>query len=303
MRPKFIDVSSWPSLQQRGLQRVTFIVSDDHAGLSAARPAIFTTVPWQRCQFHLQQNAQAYVPRLELREKVAQDIRSVFNSPDRPAADSRLKKIAADYATTAPKLSAWLEKNLPQGLSVFALPAAHQRKLRTSNALERMNQKTNRRIRVARIFHNEASVLRLITAMLVEISEQWETGKIYLGMELVPQPSTSCSLLLQKRNCAALVITSDATSLRNRRTQSHRCCAKLLLAGFGFCDGNLWLPSLKRAASSVFTEVRYSRRPSSTRRKKSVVPDDKRGSSTRMRLTDEGNPVTSKSGREGWLSG
>ena len=147
-------------------------------------------MPWQRCQFHLQQNAQAYVPRLELREKVAQDIRSVFNSPDRPAADLRLKKIAADYATTAPKLSAWMEENLPQGLSVFALPAAHQRKLRTSNALERVNQELKRRTRVARMFPNEASVLRLVTALLVEISEQWETGKIYLNMEPMPQPST-----------------------------------------------------------------------------------------------------------------
>ena len=59
------------SLQQRGLHGVTFIVSDDHAGLSAARTAVFPAMPWQRCQFHLQQNAQAYVPRLELREKVA----------------------------------------------------------------------------------------------------------------------------------------------------------------------------------------------------------------------------------------
>lgn len=178
------------SLQQRGLQGVSFIVSDDHAGLSAARTAIFPAVPWQRCQFHLQQNAQAYVPRLELREKVAQDIRSVFNSPDRPAADLRLKKIAADYATTAPKLSAWIEENLPQGWCVFALPCAHQRKLRTSNALERVNQELKRRTRVARMFPNEASVLRLLTALLVEISEQWETGKIYLSMEPVPQPST-----------------------------------------------------------------------------------------------------------------
>ena len=178
------------SLIRRGLKGVKLIVSDDHAGLKAARRAVLPSVPWQRCQFHLQQNAQAYVPRLELREKVAQDIRSVFNSPDRPAADLRLKKIAADYATTAPKLSAWMEENLPQGLSVFALPAAHQRKLRTSNALERVNQELKRRTRVARMFPNEASVLRLVTALLVEISEQWETGKIYLNMEPMPQPST-----------------------------------------------------------------------------------------------------------------
>ena len=70
------------SLQQRGLQGVTFIVSDGHAGLSAARAAIFPAVPWQRCQFHLQQNAQAYVPRLELREKVrSEEHTSELQSP------------------------------------------------------------------------------------------------------------------------------------------------------------------------------------------------------------------------------
>ena len=168
------------SLQQRGLQGVTYIVSDDHAGLSAARTAVFPAVPWQRCQFHLQQNAQAYVPRLELRAQVAQDIRTVFNAPDRPAAQLRLQQVVARYTTSAPKLATWMEENLPQGFTVFSLPTAHQRQLRTSNALERVNQELKRRTRVAGMFPNEASVLRLVTALLVEISEQWETGKIYL---------------------------------------------------------------------------------------------------------------------------
>jgi len=176
-------------LQQRGLQGVTCIVSDDHAGLGAARTAVFPSVPWQRCQFHLQQNAQAHVPRVDLRPKVAEDIRSIFNSPDRPAAELRLKQICSRYAKSAPNLATWMEENLPQGFTVFALPVAHQRKLRTSNALERVNQELKRRTRVARIFPNEASVLRLITALLVEISEQWETGKIYLNMKPPTQPS------------------------------------------------------------------------------------------------------------------
>ena len=125
------------SLQQRGLHGVQFIVSDDHAGLGAARTAVFPSVPWQRCQFHLQQNAQAYVPRLDQRAAVAEAIRSVFNSPDRPAAERRLKEIVALYATSAPKLSAWMEANLPQGFAVFALPPAqptapaHQQRLGT----------------------------------------------------------------------------------------------------------------------------------------------------------------------------
>jgi transposase-like protein len=94
------------NLQQHGLHGVQFIVSDDHAGLGAARTAVFSSVPWQRCQFHLQQNAQTYVPRLDQRAAVAEAIRSVFNSPDRPSAERRLKDVVALYATSAPKLSA-----------------------------------------------------------------------------------------------------------------------------------------------------------------------------------------------------
>ena len=177
------------SLVQRGLCGAQFIVSDDHPGLGAARQAVFGAVPWQRCQFHLQQNAQAYVPRLEQRKEVAHAIRSVFDSPSRPAAEIRLKEIVAHYAKSAPKLSAWMEENLPQGLAVLALPIAHQKRLRTSNGLERVNQELKRRTRVARVFPNEASLLRLVSALLAETSDEWESGKIYLNMEGQNPPS------------------------------------------------------------------------------------------------------------------
>jgi transposase-like protein len=177
------------SLVQRGLCGVEFIVSDDHPGMAAARKAVFGAVPWQRCQFHLQQNAQAYVPRLDQRAEVARAIRSVFECPSRPTAEQRLKEIVAHYAKSAPKLATWMEENLPQAFTVFTLPAAHQKRLRTSNALERVNQELKRRTRVARVFPNEKSLLRLITALLAETSEEWETGKIYLNMECLTQPS------------------------------------------------------------------------------------------------------------------
>jgi transposase-like protein len=177
------------SLQQRGLHGVLFIVSDDHAGLGAARTAVFPSVPWQRCQFHLQQNAQAYIPRLDQRATVAEAIRSVFNSPDRPAAERRLKEVVALYATSAPKLSAWLEANLPQGFAIFALPPAQQLRLRTSNGLERVNRELKRRTRVAGLFPNEASLLRLVSALLNEISDEWQTVRAYLNIENQPRPS------------------------------------------------------------------------------------------------------------------
>src|SRR5690606_20835184 len=75
------------SLVRRGLSGVQLVISDDHAGLRAARMAVFGGIPWQRCQFHLQQNAQAYVPRKDMLAEVAADIRTIFDAPDRATAD------------------------------------------------------------------------------------------------------------------------------------------------------------------------------------------------------------------------
>ncbi len=178
------------SLVERGLHAVKFIVSDAHPGLAAARRAVFPSVPWQRCQFHLQQNAQAHIPRLDLRSVVAADIRSIFNCSDLESARARLKERVAFYSKPAPKLAAWMEQNVPEGFTVYALPEPHRRRLRTSNAIERVNQELKRRTRVAALFPNEASLLRLVTALLCEISNEWATSKIYLNMNLNDPPQT-----------------------------------------------------------------------------------------------------------------
>ena len=86
------------------------------------------------------------------------------------------------YQGSAPKLSAWLEASVPEGLTVFLLPPSHRRRLRTSNMLERLNEEIRRRTRVAGLFPNEASALRLVSAVLMEISEEWETNRKYLTM-------------------------------------------------------------------------------------------------------------------------
>jgi putative transposase len=85
-----------------------------------------------------------------------------------------------------------MEENIPQGLAVFSLPTAHQCRMRTSNAIERVNQELKRRTRVASIFPNEASLLRLISAILCEISEEWLTGKI---RDISPE-KPSCAVCL-----------------------------------------------------------------------------------------------------------
>lgn len=171
------------SLVERGLNGVELIISDAHVGLQAARKAVFSGIPWQRCQFHLQQNASQYVPRQGLKREVAADIRAIFNTPDREQATAQLRKTVAKYAQSASKLADWMEGNLPEGLTVLAFPEAHRRRIRTVNSLERICLEIRRRTRVAGIFPNEASCLRLVSALLMETSEKWETGRIYLSFE------------------------------------------------------------------------------------------------------------------------
>jgi transposase-like protein len=171
------------SLQDRGLKGVTYIVSDSHKGIAAARIARFPGVPWQRCQFHLQQNATQYVPKVSMRTVVAAELRDVLQAKTRELADARLQIMVSKYAKTAPKLSAWLQENVIESLTVFALPVEHRARMRTSNLAERINQEIKRRTRVVRVFPNEKSLLRLVTAILSEINDQWETSSnIYLNM-------------------------------------------------------------------------------------------------------------------------
>jgi putative transposase len=171
------------SLQGRGLHGVRLVVSDAHGGLKEALKARLTGVPWQRCQFHLIENALAFVPKPGMREAAVASIRAVFDAPDRPEAERQLDIAAKKYRAEAPRLAEWLEANIPEGLAVFALPASHRRRLRTINMPERLNKELKRRTRVAALLPNEASALRLVSAVAMEISDEWETNRKYLTME------------------------------------------------------------------------------------------------------------------------
>lgn len=170
-------------LVARGMGGVQLVISDAHVGLQAARRAVLGGVRWQRCQFHLQQNASAYVPHQEMKAAVAADIRAIFTAPSLADAQALLARTAAKYAPIASKLSAWMETSLPEGLTVMAFPTAHRQRLRTVNALERLNQELRRRTKVVRVFPNEAACLRLVSALAMETSDEWETGKTYLSFE------------------------------------------------------------------------------------------------------------------------
>jgi transposase-like protein len=172
------------SLKKRGLHGVKLVASDDHSGLKSALQSAFPGVAWQRCQVHLQRNASAYIPKVEMREGVAADIRSIFNAPDLEEAERLLEKTVEKYREKAARLAVWLEENLPDGFAVFGLPAKHRRRMRTTNMVERQNREIKRRTRVSGLFPNEASLLRLVSAILMEVSEEWESAdKAYLKLE------------------------------------------------------------------------------------------------------------------------
>ena len=170
-------------VKQRDLGAVELITSDEHAGLPAARLAVFGGIPWQRGQFHLQQNAQAYIPRKDLLSEVAADIRMIFDAPDRATAEAYLAKAEAKYKQTASRLSEWMATNIPEGPTIFAFPAAFRKLLRTTNGVERLHREVRRRARVVSIFPNPASCLRIVSALLAEMSEEWLTGRTYINFE------------------------------------------------------------------------------------------------------------------------
>ncbi len=170
-------------LVDRGLHGVKMITSDAHSGLRSAIESVFPTVPWQRCQFHLQQNAGHHVPKKSMDKEVAEDIRTIFNAPNGEEANRFLSMAVKKYEKTAPELSSWMDQNVPEALTIFKMPKSHWRRLRTSNLAERQMREIKRRTKVAMIFPNKESVDRLVSALSMEIDEQWFTGKRYLNME------------------------------------------------------------------------------------------------------------------------
>ncbi|MBF0297147.1 MAG: transposase, partial [Oligoflexia bacterium] len=168
------------SLVNRGLTGLELITSDDHPGLKAARKSVFPSVPWQRCQFHIAQNAQQYAPKKSMRIEIGQEVRNIFNSPTIEDAREYINKVINKYNKKAPEFVNWLNANIEEGLVVYNFPKEHRIKIRTANMIERLNKEIRRRTRVAGLFPNKESVLRLVTALLQEEHEGWETEAPYI---------------------------------------------------------------------------------------------------------------------------
>jgi putative transposase len=168
-------------LKGRGLSGVDLIVSDSHGGLVNAVRLQFQGASWQRCQTHLSANVSDATPKA-LQDAVHCRVRAIFEAPDVETARLLLDKFSVDFAQQAPAAVATLERGFDDATAVLALPALYRQRLRTTNAVERLNEEVRRRERVIRIFPNRESVIRLLGALLMEQDEAWTTGKHYFDM-------------------------------------------------------------------------------------------------------------------------
>ena len=171
-------------LKQRGLSGVQLVTSDDHQGLKQAVRRHFQGAGWQRCQVHFTRNLMGRVAR-KYRKALGEDLKRIFTAPDVEWARAAAEEVAGRWRQTHPSVAEKLEEDLEATLTCYAFPTAHQKRIRTTNGLERLNQEIKRRTRVVRIFPNPESCLRLVTALCVEQSEEWVSGKRYLDMTLL----------------------------------------------------------------------------------------------------------------------
>jgi len=176
------------ALASRGLTGVKLIISDDHAGLRKARQAIFPAIPWQRCIFHMAQNAQNKVPRNDMRKEIADAMRRIYGQETIEQARTVAKKTVEQYRKRASDFSSWLEANYEDGLTFYAFKQESWRKIRTSNCLERLNKEIRRRTHVVGIFPNDASCIRLVGALLMEQNDEWTDGKVFLNPKAMERP-------------------------------------------------------------------------------------------------------------------
>ncbi len=172
-------------LEEAYLALVRLVTSDDHAGLRAAIARYFQGAGWQRCQVHYQRNLLGMVGASK-RKELADDLRHLFTATTPAQAWAIANQIADRWRGTHPAVARSLEEESEACFARLAFPLAHQARIRTTNGMERLNQELKRRTRVIRIFPNKDACLRLVTALCMEQSEEWESGRQYLDMSELP---------------------------------------------------------------------------------------------------------------------
>lgn len=170
------------ALKERGLKQVDLTISDEHKGLLKAQQEVFPGVPHQRCICHFMRNILSKVPYKE-RPRLASYLKQIYNSPNQQMASSIAQLIVKEYRNTYPKVSRLLEEELESTLTYLSYFQHHWRKIRTTNLIEGgLNKDLKQRSKVIGIFPNRESCLRYLSLRLMEIDEEWQTGRKYMKM-------------------------------------------------------------------------------------------------------------------------
>jgi transposase-like protein len=183
------------ALKRRGLAGVKLVVSDAHEGLKAAVTKVLRAT-WQRCRVHFARNALAHAGKAQ-RRIVSAWIGTAYAEPDAEGARRQWRTVADQLRPKVPKLAALMDGAEEDVLAYMAFPAAHRAKLHSTNPIERLNGEIKRRTDVVGIFPNEAAVVRLVGALLLEQSDEWATQRArYMTLETVATVSDTGQLRL-----------------------------------------------------------------------------------------------------------
>jgi len=163
------------SLKQRGLAGVKLVISDQHSGLIKALRRCFQGVAHQRCRVHFARNLLAHVPKAQA-DYVAAAFRTIFAQTKAADVHAAWDKTRDEFAARFPKLGPLMDEAKAEVLAFTAFPRAHWRKIWSTNPLERVNKEIKRRSRVVGIFPNNAAVIRLIGAVLLDMHDEWIAG-------------------------------------------------------------------------------------------------------------------------------
>jgi transposase-like protein len=184
------DVALWRAFLQglvgRGLRGVRLVISDAHVGLKQAIREVFVGASWQRCRVHFLRNVLALVPK-SAQAVVAATVRTVFEQADRGAAQRQLAQVCALLGERFPKVVQLLETAEEEILTFYDFPEAHRRQIYSTNPLERLNKEVKRRADVVGIFPNEAAIIRLIGAVLLEQNDEWQLQHRYMQVEVMAE--------------------------------------------------------------------------------------------------------------------
>ncbi len=159
-------------LRARGLAGVQLVISDHHLGLKAAIASVFIGSAWQRCRVHFMRNVLARVTKAN-GPMVTAAVRTIFAQPDAAHVTSQLGEVTRMLTAGFPEVAAMLDGAAEDLLAFRSFPQAHWRQLWSTNPLERLNGEIKRRTNVVGIFPNDAAVLRLVTAVVVETHDEW----------------------------------------------------------------------------------------------------------------------------------